>query len=54
VVVREHRFDDRTLDDARAIFQQHVDVGSMLLDDWIAERYEPGPIFGRYEVMQRR
>jgi hypothetical protein len=55
VVVREHRFRDASLDRWGRIFQSHgVPVGSDLLDEWLARRYEPGPRFGRYEVMRAR
>ena len=53
VVVREHRFDDATLEPVKARFLEHVPVGSTLLDDWIAARYAPGARFGPYEVMRR-
>jgi hypothetical protein len=54
VVVREHRFTDAALDQMKAGIIQHVDIGSTLLDEWIAGRYEPGPRFGMYEVMRPR
>jgi hypothetical protein len=54
VVVREHRFADAALDSVKARFRLHVPVGSTLLDEWIAQHYEPGPRFGRYELMVRR
>jgi hypothetical protein len=28
-------------------------VGATLMDEWIAERYEPGRRFGRYELLRR-
>ena len=54
VVVREHRFGDRTLDHWGGVFRSHgVPVGSRVLDEWIKTRYRPGPRFGRYELMER-
>jgi hypothetical protein len=52
VVVREHRFTDGYLDAAKTLMQAHVPVGSTIIDDWIAGRYEPGVRFGSYEVMR--
>lgn len=53
VVVREHRFADETLDRVKAAYIVHVPVGATLMDEWIAERYEPGRRFGRYELLRR-
>jgi hypothetical protein len=54
VLVREHRFADAHLDRVRERFQKHVAVGASRLDAWVTERYEPGPRFGRYELMVPR
>ncbi|MEQ1729580.1 MAG: hypothetical protein ABL982_14505, partial [Vicinamibacterales bacterium] len=54
VVVREYRFDDETLDEAKATIQAHVPVGSTLLDTWIDDHYVPGESHGQYEVMVPR
>lgn len=54
VVVREHRFDDRGLDIVKARIITHVPIGSTLIDEWVDRHYEPGPMFGDYEVMRRR
>jgi hypothetical protein len=52
VVVREHRFPDDYLDSVKPMMQARVPVGATAIDDWVAERYEPGPLFGSYEVMR--
>lgn len=55
VVVREHRFDDATIDAVKQAFQASgVAVGSTALDAWVAEHYQPGHTFGRYELMRPR
>lgn len=55
VLVREHRFDDGTIDAVKRSFQSAgVAVGSAALDAWVAEHYTPGPTFGRYELMTPR
>ncbi len=54
LVVREHRFPDRVLDTIKADFARHVAVGATLIDRWVAERYETGERFGRYELMKRK
>ena len=52
VVVREHRFPDGRLDQMKAAMSVHVPIGAMTIDNWVSGRYEPGPRFGRYEVMR--
>ena len=55
VVVLEHRWNDEIVDFWRDEYRRlGVDVGSRLLDDWVAEHYEPGPWprYGLYEVLQ--
>jgi hypothetical protein len=52
VVVREHRFPDARLDLEKAAMQVRVPIGATTIDEWVAERYEPGPRFGSYEVMR--
>jgi hypothetical protein len=52
VVVREYRFPDAYLDAVKSAMKERVPVGATVIDDWIAERYEPGPRFGDYEVMR--
>jgi len=54
VVVREHRFDDHTLDQMKVEIQPHVPVGSRLLDAWINEHFVAGELYGAYEVMAPR
>ena len=55
VLVREHRFDDATLDRAKAMFQGFgLRIGATELDRWVASRYREGPRFGMYEVMRAR
>lgn len=54
VVVREHRFSDEQLARMKERVLEHVAIGATLLDDWIAANYEPGSIYGRYEVMRSR
>jgi hypothetical protein len=55
VVVREHRFLQATIDDARRVFQSAgVPVGATALDAWITAEYRPGPMYGRYEIMVPR
>ena len=54
VVVREYRFDDGMLDATKAALQEHVPVGSTLLDSWIDEHYVPSEAYGQYEVMAPR
>jgi hypothetical protein len=55
VLVREHRFTPGQLDGfKRRLHDSGVSVGSGLLDEWVEQHYEPGPRFGRYELMRRR
>ena len=52
VVVRDFRFDDAALDRVKAVFLEHVPVGSQLLDEWVAEHYTSGRRFGAFELME--
>jgi hypothetical protein len=54
VIAREHRFSDGLLDSAKERISQHVRIGSLLIDDWVEQHYEPGPRFGPYELMRAR
>ena len=53
VVVREHRFPDDRIELMRGV-QPDVPVGSTILDEWVAARYETGTRIGSYEVMRAR
>ena len=54
VVVREYRFSDETLDQVKAAYIVRVPVGATLMDEWIAQRYEPGRRYGSYELLRLR
>lgn len=51
VVVREHRFSNSVLDQAKISLQQRLPVGATLLDEWVKNNYRSGSAFGMYEVM---
>lgn len=51
VVVREHRFSNSVLDQAKISLQQRLPVGATLLDEWVKNNYRGGSAFGMYEVM---
>lgn len=54
VVVREHRFEDAHLDRVKARYLEHVRVGATELDAFLEAHYQPGELFGIYEVMRPR
>ena len=54
LVVLEHRFSNEVLDRVKADHMRHVPIGSKLIDEWLAQHYEPASSFGPYQLMRRR